>query len=88
MVLVAGCATPQPPAWLGLGSGPVYRLGAVTVEVRSQPEVERRCVTLGARAQRGRIQGCYHAASGTIYTVPDVWVLLHEWRHHEEGAWH
>lgn len=87
--LLLGCATPQPPTWTRLGDGPTYTVGRTRVHILPQADVERACRSLGARpASRSVVMGCYHASTDTLYAVPDVWVLLHEFKHRDDGAWH
>jgi len=39
-------------------------------------------------APTGRIHGCYVPADRTIISTADPYVLMHEFKHYFEGAWH
>ena len=86
-----GCASHGP--YLGAGTDPARQLpasvGPVTVVIRPQPEVEMICRLRSPQAARtGRIHGCYVPADKMIVATPDPYVLMHEFKHHFEGAWH
>ena len=86
-----GCASHGPYLSTGqtqLGSSP-HQIGPVTVVIRPQPEVEMICRLRSPQAARtGRIHGCYVPADKMIVATPDPYVLMHEFKHHFEGAWH
>ena len=69
----------------GLGKSP-YQIGPVTVLLRSQPEVE--LISAGGSAPMGRIHGCYVPANNMIVSTADPYVLMHEFKHYFDGAWH
>ena len=72
----------------GLG-GQSYEVGPVTVLIRPQPEVEMICLLRGGKVSAtARIHGCYVPGERLIVSTADPYVLLHEFRHHFEGAWH
>jgi len=86
-----GCASPGPYLSTGqiqLGHAP-YQIGPVTVVIRPQPEVEMICRLRSPHtAPAGRIHGCYVPADRMIVSTADPYVLMHEFKHHFEGAWH
>jgi hypothetical protein len=98
--VLAGCAASggvTPGASFGEAStglerpaGPdPYQVGPVSVWLKPQPEVEFLCRLRGTAVRRDqRVLGCYLADSRTIISVPDPYVLLHEFRHHFEGKFH
>ena len=70
-------------------SGSPYQIGPVTVVIRPQPEVEMICrLRTPQSAPAGRIHGCYVPADRMIISTADPYVLMHEFKHHFEGAWH
>lgn len=92
---VSGCATQG--GYLSAGQanlggekyGETYKVGPITVLIRPQPDVELICKLRGAKAPTtARIHGCYVPADKMIVSIADPYVLLHEFRHHFEGAWH
>ena len=92
LVLVStGCASHSPYLSTGqtqLGQSP-HQIGPVTVVIRPQPEVEMICRLRSAqRAPGGRIHGCYVPADRMIISTADPYVLMHEFKHYFEGAWH
>jgi hypothetical protein len=86
-----GCATQDPYLSTGqtqLGNSP-HQVGPVTVVIRPQAEVEKSCRLLSPQsAPVGRIHGCYVRADRTIISTADPYVLMHEFKHYFEGAWH
>jgi len=71
-----------------LGQSP-HQVGPVTVVIRPQPEVEMICrLRSPHRAPDGRIHGCYVPADRMIVSTADPYVLMHEFKHYFEGAWH
>ena len=71
-----------------LGKSP-YEIGPVTVVIRPQPEVEMICrLRSSHKALNGRIHGCYVPADKLIVSTADPYVLMHEFKHYFEGAWH
>lgn len=86
-----GCASQGPYLSTGstqLGSSP-HQVGPVTVVIRPQPEVEMICRLRSPQAAPvGRIHGCYVPADRMIISTADPYVLMHEFKHHFEGAWH
>lgn len=92
LVLVStGCSSHGPYLSTGqtqLGQSP-HQIGPVTVVIRPQPEVEMICRLRSAqRAPGGRIHGCYVPADRMIISTADPYVLMHEFKHYFEGAWH
>lgn len=90
VLLITGCAeqTHLSANQLGLGREP-YRIGPLTVWIRPQPEVEMLCrLRSPGLAKDRRVNGCYLPNEQTIIAVEDPYVLLHELKHHLEGAWH
>jgi hypothetical protein len=91
-VALAGCATQG--EYLSTGQAEhgddAYKVGPITVMIRPQPDVELFCkVRGGAKVSTTvRIHGCYMPADKTIVSTPDYHVLLHEFKHHFEGAYH
>ena len=86
-----GCASHAPylsTGQTGLGGSP-HQIGPVTVVIRPQPEVELICRLRSPQgAPGGRIHGCYVPADRLIVSTADPNVLLHEFKHFFEGAWH
>jgi hypothetical protein len=88
---LSGCATQggylstgQPPL-----DGDTYKVGPITVMIRLQPDVESICKLRGAKVSTTvRIYGCYVPADKMIVSTADHHVLLHEFKHHFEGAYH
>jgi hypothetical protein len=74
-----------------VGSDP-YRVGPVTVLIRSQQEVQSICGVHLKVARDQRILGCFMGTSGdtsaTIVSIPDPYAILHEFKHYFEGAFH
>lgn len=92
LVLVStGCSSRGPYLSTGqtqLGQSP-HQIGPVTVVIRPQPEVEMICRLRSAqRVPGGRIHGCYVPADRMIISTADPYVLMHEFKHYFEGAWH
>ena len=87
---LVGCAASVPPRGTPQGLGPdPHRIGPLTILIRPQPEVDRLCrLRYPSVPPNRRIDGCYAPEGETIITVADPYVLLHELRHHFEGAWH
>jgi hypothetical protein len=93
---LSGCATEV--AYLSTGpsqreprtfGGQSYEVGPVTVLIRPQQEVEMICLLRGGRVSAtARIHGCYVSGERLIVSTADPYVLLHEFKHHFEGAWH
>lgn len=87
----AGCASHAPYLSTGqaqLGESP-HHIGPVTVVIRPQPEVELICRLRSPHiAPGGRVHGCYVPADRLIVSTADPNVLLHEFKHFFEGAWH
>jgi hypothetical protein len=93
---LSGCATQG--AFLSTGpaqrdrdafGGRSYEVGPVTVLIRPQPEVELICLSRGGKVSAtARIHGCYVPGDNLIVSTADPYVLLHEFKHHFEGAWH
>ncbi len=72
-----------------------YQVGPIRVTVANQVTVDRECraqaPNLALLSPRAQIRGCYLTAPGRaprIYATPDVPTVLHEMRHHFEGAFH
>ncbi len=72
-----------------------YQVGPIRVTVTNQVTVDRECraqaPNLALLAPHAQIRGCYLTAPGRaprIYSTPDVPTVLHELRHHFEGAFH
>jgi hypothetical protein len=89
-LLVSGCAGRQD---LGPASQPAgrtsYRVGPLHVLIRPQQEVEMICrLRALGNIREGRVQGCYVPEDNMIVSTPDPYVLLHEFRHFFEGAFH
>ena len=86
-----GCASHGPylsTEQTKLGGSP-HQIGPVTVVIRPQPEVEMICRLRSPNsAPAGRIHGCYVPADRMIISTADPYVLMHEFKHHFEGAWH
>jgi hypothetical protein len=86
-----GCASHGPYLSTGqtqLGQSP-HQIGPVTVVIRPQAEVEMICRLRSPHtAPDGRIHGCYVPADKMIVSTADPNVLLHEFKHYFEGAWH
>jgi hypothetical protein len=87
-----GCASQAGPylstGQSQLGQSP-HQIGPVTVVIRPQPEVEMICRLRSPQtAPPGRIHGCYVPADRMIVSTADPYVLMHEFKHHFEGAWH
>jgi hypothetical protein len=91
MLVSTGCASQGPYLSTGqtqLGRSP-HQIGPVTVVIRPQPEVEMICRLRSPHmAPDGRIHGCYVPADKMIVSTADPNVLLHEFKHYFEGAWH
>jgi len=91
VLLSSGCAGHAPYLNTGqthVGRSP-HQIGPVTVAIRPQPEVELICRLRGAQAgPGGRIHGCYVPADRMIVSTADPYVLMHEFKHYFEGAWH
>jgi hypothetical protein len=88
---LSGCATQG--GHLSTGQAPLegdtYKVGPITVLIRPQPDVELMCKLRGAKVRATvRIHGCYVPADKTIVSTADHHVLLHEFKHHFEGAYH
>jgi len=93
---LSGCATQG--GYLSTGhthrdrqtlGGTAYEVGPITVLIRPQPEVEQICLLRGAKlSTTARIYGCYVPGAKLIVSTADPYVLLHEFKHHFEGAWH
>lgn len=85
-LLLTGCAAPQ---LFTISSGPrVTTVGPLTVWIVPEPEVDFLC---GLRLHKGPGQvalGCYLPEKQTIISPPNVYVLLHELKHHFEGHFH
>ena len=90
-LVFTGCASHGPYLSTGqtqLGGSP-HQIGPVTVVIRPQPEVEMICRLRSPQsAPAGRIHGCYVPADRMIISIADPYVLMHEFKHHFEGAWH
>lgn len=90
-LVFTGCASHGPYLSTGqtqLGQSP-HQVGPVTVVIRPQPEVEMICRLRSAhKAIGGRIHGCYVPADRMIVSTADPYVLMHEFKHYFEGAWH
>jgi hypothetical protein len=89
---LSGCATQQ-GGYLSTGQarldGDTYMVGPITVLIRPQPDVEVICKLRGAKVPTTvRIYGCYVPADKMIVSTADHHVLLHELKHHFEGAYH
>jgi hypothetical protein len=88
---LSGCATQG--GYLSTGQahvgGDAYKVGPITVLIRPQPDVELICKLRGAKVSTTvRIYGCYVPADKMIVSVANHQVLLHEFTHHFEGAFH
>lgn len=84
------CASQGPYLSTGqtqLGRSP-YQIGPVTVVIRPQPEVERICRLRSSHTVDGPVHGCYVPADQLIVSTADPYVLMHEFKHYFEGAWH
>ena len=90
IVLLGACA---PRAGVGprdvaLGAEP-YGVGALTIWIRPQTEVEILCRMAHPALPRDRhVLGCYLEETRTIVSIDDAWVLMHELKHFFEGRWH
>lgn len=87
-VALAGADRAPGPLEAGLGGALPYRIGPLQVWIVPEPEVAFLC---GLRLHRGPGQvvlGCYLAEQQAIISPPNVYVLLHELKHHLEGRWH
>jgi hypothetical protein len=86
-----GCASHGPylsTEQTQLGQSP-HQVGPVTVVIRPQAEVELICrLRSSHQAPGGRIHGCYVPADRMIVSTADPYVLMHEFKHYFEGAWH
>jgi hypothetical protein len=86
-----GCASQGPYLSTGqtqLGGSP-HQIGPVTVVIRPQAEVEMICRLRSPQsAPAGRVHGCYVPADRMIISTADPYVLMHEFKHYFEGAWH
>jgi len=86
-----GCASQGPYLSTGqtqLGQSP-HQVGPVTVVIRPQAEVEMICRLRSPHtAPGGRSHGCYVPADKMIGSTADPNVLMHEFKHYFEGAWH
>ena len=90
VLLLAACATRAGvgPQVVRLGAEP-YGVGALTIWIRPQAEVEILCRMAQPGLPRDRhVLGCYMEASRTIVSIDDAWVLMHELKHFFEGRWH
>lgn len=88
---LSGCATQG--GYLSTGQalleGDTYKVGPITVLIRPQPDVELICKLRGAKVPTTvRIHGCYVPADKMIVSIANYHVLLHEFKHHFEGAYH
>jgi hypothetical protein len=71
-----------------LGQSP-HQIGPVTVVIRPQAEVDMICRLRGSQSgPSGRVHGCYVPADKMIVSTADPYVLMHEFKHYFEGAWH
>lgn len=91
VLALSGCATQG--GYLSTGQahpgGDTYKVGPITVLIRPQPDVELICKLRGAKvATTVRIHGCYVPADKMIVSTANHQVLLHEFKHHFEGAYH
>ena len=90
-VVSTGCASQGPYLSTGqtqLGQS-THQIGPVTVVIRPQAEVEMICRLRSPHtAPSGRIHGCYVPADKMIVSTADPHVLMHEFKHYFEGAWH
>ena len=77
-LVLAGCAN---SSHSGLGSGPSYDVGPLTVLVLPPEEVVWECGYPLAT-------GCYQADQHRIVTIADPYVLIHEFKHYFDGPWH
>jgi len=96
---LAGCAASRgatlpalAPADHGLGPSP-YTIGPLTVVIEAPWVVDQACraavAASGGPASRGlTYHGCYNPTTRTIISVADPHILLHELKHHFEGAFH
>jgi hypothetical protein len=86
-----GCAAHAPylsTEQTQVGQSP-HQIGPLTVVIRPQPEVEMICrLRSNQQATAGRIHGCYVPADRMIVSTADPYVLMHEFKHYFEGAWH
>jgi hypothetical protein len=91
---LSGCAThASQGGYLSTGQalldGDTYKVGPITVLIRPQPDVELICKLRGARVSTTvRIYGCYVPDDKMIVSTANHHVLLHEFKHHFEGAYH
>ena len=94
---LSGCATQG--GYLSTGhthrdlatlGGQSYKVGPITVLIRPQPEVQLICLLRGGKPSTAtaRINGCYVPSDKLIVSTADPYVLLHEFKHHFEDAWH
>lgn len=90
-VVSTGCASHGPYLSTGqthVGQSP-HQIGPVTVVIRPQPEVEMICRLRSAHVvPGGRVHGCYVPVDKMIVSTEDPYVLMHEFKHYFEGAWH
>ena len=91
-LMLSGCATHGEYLSTGQASldGDTYKVGPITILIRPQPDVEVLCKLRGGAKVSAtvRIYGCYMPADKTIVSTPNYHVLLHEFKHHFEGAYH
>ena len=93
MLVSNGCSTTESAAKPDAGSlshNDFYRVGPLRVLLRPQPEVEFMCrlQTEQQATPSGRILGCYVPRERAIISTPDAQVLVHEFKHYFEGAFH
>lgn len=100
LLFATGCgpAVHRAPAELSLASTETrmpdgstgYRVGDLTVVVADAETVDRECRFQGVALFHPSVQvrGCYLRATKRIYSLPDAFVLLHEFKHHFDGAFH
>lgn len=89
-LVVSGCAGVQYASSDQARLGPEpYRVGPVRVWLRPQEEVSFICRSAyPALVSNMVVRGCYIEKQNAIVSIPDPYVLLHEFKHHFEGRWH
>jgi hypothetical protein len=78
-----GCASFHPEALPGSAPYPVGPLKAV-IEIQAQVDVD----CFEGRRPGAETLGCYKPGSPTIYSVPDPYVLAHEFKPYFDGDSH
>ncbi len=96
---LSGCATVgRAPADTSLAMAEVrlpdgstgYKVGSLTVVIADAQTVDRECRFQGLATFKPEVQvrGCYIPGRQRLYSTPDPYVLLHEFKHHIDGHFH